>query len=74
MPGLVECERRRIRVLPRAIRRLSRDCKILDNIDKLELLEKVDLLTSVSALVAAGQMPVSEALALVPKFRDVIRT
>ena len=44
--------------------------KLIDNIEKLELREKVDLLTSVSALVAAGQMPASEALALVPKFKD----
>jgi cytosol alanyl aminopeptidase len=44
--------------------------KLVDHVEKLELREKVDLLKNASALVAAGQMPAGEALALVPKFKD----
>jgi cytosol alanyl aminopeptidase len=44
--------------------------KLVDSVNKLELREKVDLLTNAAALLSAGQMPASEALALVPKFKD----
>jgi alanyl aminopeptidase len=44
--------------------------KILDNVDKLDLREKVELLNNSAALLAAGQMPAEQALALVPKFKD----
>jgi alanyl aminopeptidase len=44
--------------------------KLLANVDKLELREKVDLLTNAAALLSAGQIPAGDALALVPKFKD----
>ena len=44
--------------------------KLVDNADKLQLQEQVDLLANTAALLDAGQMPASEALALVPKFKD----
>ncbi len=44
--------------------------KLLANISKLELREQVDLLLNAQALLAAGLMPASEALALVPKVKD----
>jgi alanyl aminopeptidase len=44
--------------------------KILANVDKLDLTEKVDLLRNALALLTAGQMPADQALALVGKFKD----
>jgi aminopeptidase N len=44
--------------------------KLLANVDKLDLREKVDLLRNVAALLNAGQMPADQGLALVPKFKD----
>jgi cytosol alanyl aminopeptidase len=44
--------------------------KLLDNFQKLELREQVDTLLNTQALLSAGLMPASDALALVPKVKD----
>ena len=44
--------------------------KLIDNANKLDLKEQLETLTNASALLKAGQMPASEALALIPKFKD----
>ena len=44
--------------------------KLIENAAKLSIPEQVDLLANTAALVGAGQMPASQALALVAKFKD----
>lgn len=44
--------------------------KLVENVEKLELREQVDVVSNAAALLSAGQMPAGEALALVPKFKE----
>jgi cytosol alanyl aminopeptidase len=44
--------------------------KLVENANKLELAEQVDLLLNSGHLLSAGQMPAPEALALIPRFKD----
>ena len=71
VPVLGPRQRRRARLLPRALRGRPASTKLLAVADKeLTVAERVGVIRDVNALAEAGELPMADALALVPRFAN----